>query len=202
MDIGEPELTEDHAYPAYPDNEYGWEKLYSERALAAYGRRSGMTVRIARLQNCYGPEGTWTGGREKAPAALCRKIAECENGGTIEVWGNGTAVRSYIYVDDMVDGILHLMRSDLEGPVNIGNPEYATVRKLVDTIADTAGKTIQCKHVDGPVGVHSRNFSNGRIHSTGWRARFSLREGVARTYPWIEEQVIARRREMMSADSS
>lgn len=186
---GEPELTEDEAYPAQPDNEYGWEKLYSERVARAYGRRHGMVVRIARFQNCYGPEGTWTGGREKAPAAICRKVAEADDGSTIEVWGDGTAIRSYTYVDDMVDGIRKLVASDLEGSVNIGSPEYVSVKQLVDTVAEVAGKRITDRYVAGPVGVQSRNFSNARICSTGWRARFSLREGIARTYPWIEAQV-------------
>jgi nucleoside-diphosphate-sugar epimerase len=193
MDAHAPELAEDGAYPASPDNEYGWEKLYSERTAAAYGRRHGMTVRIARLQNCFGPEGTWTGGREKAPAALCRKVAEAEDGGTIDVWGDGTAIRSYTYVDDMVDGIWRLMQSDLEGPVNIGSPEYVSVAELVETIAEVARRTIRCRWVDGPVGVRARNFANGRIYTTGWRARFSLRDGIARTYPWIEKQVASQR---------
>jgi nucleoside-diphosphate-sugar epimerase len=186
---GEPELHEDNAYPALPDNEYGWEKLYAERVAMAYGRRYGTDVRIARFQNCYGPEGTWRGGREKAPAAICRKVAEADDGGTIEVWGDGTAVRSYTYIDDMVDGIIALTRSDLEGPVNIGNPEYVTVNELVRTVAEVAGKQIHVRHVDGPVGVHSRNFSNCRIESLGWRARFPLRAGIERTYPWVAEQV-------------
>ena len=148
-----------------------------------------MTVRIARFQNCYGPEGTWTGGREKAPAAICRKVAETPDGGTIPVWGDGTAVRSYTYVDDMVDGIYRLMYSDLEGAANIGNPEYVTVKELVDTVAAVSGKRINVEWVKGPVGVQSRNFSNERIYSTGWRARFPLMEGIRRTYPWIEAQV-------------
>ena len=148
-----------------------------------------MAIRIARFQNCYGPEGTWTGGREKAPAAICRKVAEAEDGGTIEVWGDGTAVRSYTYVDDMIEGIFLLMHSGLEGPVNIGCPEYVSVEELVNTVAEVAGKRIRIEYVDGPVGVQSRNFSNGRIHTTGWRAQVFLREGVARTYPWIADQV-------------
>jgi nucleoside-diphosphate-sugar epimerase len=193
MDEGDPELAESGAYPANPHNEYGWEKLYAERTARAYGRRWGMPVRVARFQNCYGPEGTWTGGREKAPAALCRKVAETEDGGTIDVWGDGTAIRSYTYVDDMIDGIRRLMRSDLEGPVNLGSPEYVTVAELVETIADVAGKTIRCRWVDGPVGVQARNFSNARIYTTGWRPQFSLRDGIARTYPWIEKQVVAQR---------
>ena len=188
---GEPEMSEDEAIPANPDNEYGWEKLYAERMAMAYERNRGMQVRIARFQNCYGPEGTWTGGREKAPAALCRKVAEAEDGGTIEVWGDGTAIRSYTYVDDMVEGIFMLTQSDLHGPVNIGCPEYVNVDELAHTIAEVAGKDVQIQHVEGPVGVHSRNFSNERIYSTGWQARHFLRDGIGRTYPWIEEQVKA-----------
>jgi GDP-D-mannose 3',5'-epimerase len=189
MQPDEPEMTEDEAIPADPDNEYGWEKLYAERIAMAYARRFKMHVRIARFQNCYGPEGTWTGGREKAPAAICRKVAEVEDGGTIEVWGDGTAVRSYTYVDDMVEGIFMLMQSDLEGPVNIGCPQYVTVDDLVGTVAEVAGKTIHIRHIDGPVGVQSRNFSNERIYSLGWEPKSFLREGIARTYPWVEAQV-------------
>jgi GDP-D-mannose 3',5'-epimerase len=190
MAPGEPEMTEAEAIPANPDNEYGWEKLYAERMAMAYERNRGMAVRIARFQNCYGPEGTWTGGREKAPAALCRKVAEAEDGGSIEVWGDGSAIRSYTYVDDMVEGIYMLMHSDLIGPVNIGCPEYVTVDELASTISEVAGKEIHVKHVPGPVGVQSRNFSNERIYSIGWQARYFLRDGIARTYPWIEQQVI------------
>ena len=193
MQPGEPELTEEQAYPALPDNEYGWEKLYAERMALAYGRRFGMQIRIARFQNCYGPEGAWTGGREKAPAAICRKVAEAQDGGTVELWGNGRAIRSYTYVDDMVDGIYRLTHSDLTVPTNIGSPEYVTVDELFRTIADISRKQVRAVHVEGPVGVLSRNFSNERIYSTGWRARFSLREGIERTYPWVEAQVRAQR---------
>jgi nucleoside-diphosphate-sugar epimerase len=189
MQPGEPEMTEAEAVPANPDNEYGWEKLYSERMAQAYERNQGMTVRIARFQNCYGPYGTWTGGREKAPAAICRKVAEAEDGGTIEVWGDGTAVRSYTFVADMVDGIYRLMHSDLQGAVNIGCPQYVTVDELVQTVAEVAGKKINIKHIAGPVGVQSRNFSNERIYSLGWEARHFLKDGIAQTYSWIEEQV-------------
>ncbi len=191
MEPGAPEMKEEEAIPANPNNEYGWEKLYSERVSQAYGRRYGMKVRIARFQNCYGPEGTWTGGREKAPAAICRKVAEADDGGTIEVWGDGSAVRSYTYVSDMVNGVYLLMQSGLEGPVNIGSPEYVTVDELVATVIAVSGKRIAVKHVDGPVGVRSRNFSNDRIYSLGWRARVSLKEGIERTYAWIQEQVRA-----------
>ena len=186
---GEPEMTEAEAIPANPDNEYGWGKLYAERIAQAYERNRGMKVRIARFQNCYGPEGTWTGGREKAPAALCRKVAEIEDGGTIEIWGDGTAIRSYTYVDDMIDGIFLLMHSDLQGAVNIGSPQYVSVDELAETIADVSGKRITFKHVEGPVGVQSRNFSNGRIYSIGWKSRYDLKDGISLTYPWVEHQV-------------
>jgi nucleoside-diphosphate-sugar epimerase len=182
-------MTEDQAIPAHPDNEYGWEKLYSERMAMTFARHHGMKVRIARFQNCYGPEGTWTGGREKAPAAICRKIAEVDDRGTIEVWGDGTAVRSYTYVDDMVDGIFMLMHSDIDGPTNIGCPEYVSVNELVETASKVAGKTVKVKHIDGPVGVQSRNFSNSKIYSIGWRAKTYLEDGLRKTYPWIEAQV-------------
>src|SRR5436189_5184623 len=139
----------------------------------AFGRKYGITVRIARFQNCYGPEGTWTGGREKAPAAICRKVAEAMDGGTIEVWGDGSAIRSYTYVDDMVDGIYRLTESSLEGPANIGSPEYVSVAQLVKTVGDVAGKMIRVKYVKGQVGVHCRNCSNERIYSTAWQSRYS-----------------------------
>jgi nucleoside-diphosphate-sugar epimerase len=189
MKPGEPEMKEEEAVPANPDNEYGWEKLYSERMAMAYSRNRGIKVRIARFQNTYGPEGTWQGGREKAPAAICRKIAEVDDGGVVEVWGDGTAIRSYTYVDDLVNGIFLLMNSDLEGPVNIGCPQYVTVDELVDTVAKVAGKKIYIKHIPGPVGVQSRNFSNEKIYSLGWKAKYSLEDGIQVTYPWIAEQV-------------
>jgi nucleoside-diphosphate-sugar epimerase len=191
MDYGEPEMSEEDAIPAHPDNEYGWEKLYSERVAMAYERRFGMQVRIARFQNCYGAEGTWRGGREKAPAAICRKVAEVDDGGTIEVWGDGSAIRSYTHVNDMVEGIFTIMRSDLHGPVNIGCPQYVSVDELTATVAEVAGKRIHVKHVEGPVGVRSRNFSNAKIYSIGWRARVFLKEGIELTYPWVEAQVKA-----------
>jgi GDP-D-mannose 3',5'-epimerase len=193
MQPGEDEMTEDEAVPAHPDNEYGWEKLYAERMAMAYARNRGMQVRIARFQNCYGPEGTWQGGREKAPAAICRKVAEVPDGGTIEVWGDGTAIRSYTYVNDMVNGIYLLMQSGLEVPANIGCPQYVSVDELVAVVANVACKTIKIKHVKGPVGVQSRNFSNQRIFSLGWTPKFYLEDGIAQTYPWIETQAKAAR---------
>ena len=178
MQPGEAEMTEDEAIPAHPDNEYGWEKLYAERMAMAYARNRGIQVRIARFQNCYGPEGTWAGGREKAPAAICRKVAEAEDGGTVEVWGDGTAIRSYTYVDDMVDGIYLLMQSDLAVPANIGCPQYVTVDELVEVVAQVAGKKIHIKHIAGPVGVQSRNFSNERIYSLGWKPKIFLKTAL------------------------
>src|SRR5690606_37253182 len=133
----------------------------------------------------------WRGGREKAPAAICRKVAEVEDGGTIEVWGDGSAIRSYTYVDDMVDGIFQLMHSALQGAVNIGSPQYVSVNELVATVAEGAGKQINVTHIAGPVGVHARNFSNARIYSLGWQAQFDLNAGIERTYPWIEQHVKA-----------
>lgn len=190
---GEPEMTEEGAYPAMPDNEYGWEKLYAERIAMACGRRFGKAVRIARFQNCYGPEGTWQGGREKAPAAICRKVAQARDGGEIEVWGDGAAIRSYTYIDDMIEGIYRLTQSDLEGPVNIGNPEYVSVDELVRTVAAVADKKVTIRHVEGPVGVHSRNFSNARIESLGWRAQWPLHRGIKETYPWVAAQCAAQK---------
>jgi GDP-D-mannose 3',5'-epimerase len=190
----EPELSENEAYPALPHNEYGWEKLYAERTAMAYGRRYGMVVRLARFQNCFGPEGTWRGGREKAPAAMCRKVAETPDGGTIEIWGDGAAMRAYTYVDDMVDGIVALMKSDLENGVNIGRREYVSVDQLASLVAGIAGKRIGFRHVEGPVGVRARNFVCERISEIGWTSKVSLREGLSRTYPWIASQVEAARR--------
>ena len=188
MQLGEGELSERDAYPAMPDNEYGWEKLYAERAVASYAREGHFQARIARFQNCYGPEGTWTGGREKAPAALCRKVAESSDG-TIEVWGDGSAVRSFIYVDDLVTAVLRLMRSDIDEPTNIGTREYVSIKKLVELVASAADKSITPVWVPGPVGVQNRNFSNDKIETTGFQPTVSLSEGISRTYPWIERQV-------------
>ena len=189
MKPGEPEMPEEGAYPALPDNEYGWEKLYAERMAMAYGRKFGMDVKIARFQNCYGPEGTWTGGREKAPAAITRKIAEAQQGGTIEVWGDGSAIRSYIYVDDLIDGIYRLVHSDLSEPANIGSPQYVSVDELVEIVDRISGKNINIEHVPGPVGVQSRNFSNKKIYSLGWWPKYSLEHGMEITYNWVKGQV-------------
>ena len=189
MKHGEPELREEDCYPAFPDNEYGWEKIYAERVAQAYGRKSGMRVRIARFQNCYGRESAWRGGREKAPAALCRKVAEAPDGGTVKIWGDGSAVRAYIYVSDLVAAVYALMNSDLEGPVNIGTPEYVSVNELFEKVLAASGKLLRKEHTEGPIGVESRNFSHERIFSLGWRPQVSLDEGIQLTYSWIADQV-------------
>ena len=181
--------TEIHAYPANPDNEYGWEKLYAERLALCYARHTDMEVRIGRFQNTYGPYGTWCGGREKAPAALCRKIAEAEDGGEIEVWGDGRAVRCYTYIDDLIDGIRSVMNSDYGEPVIIGSDVSISVDDLALRIAAIAGKRITIKHIDGPVGVAARKFDKATLKSLGWKSRCSLDEGLAKTYAWVEEQV-------------
>lgn len=189
MKPGDPQMTEDQVIPANPDNEYGWEKLYAERMAQAYARHNPIEVRVARFQNCYGPYGTWRGGREKAPAAICRKVAMAEPGGVVEVWGDGKAVRGFTYVDDLVDGIYRLTLSDLRASANIGTEEYVTVNDLVQTVIEVSGKDVRIAHVDGPVGVLARNFSKARMNSLGWKAQVTLREGIERTYPWIAEQV-------------
>ena len=190
MNPGEKILNEEDAIPANPDNEYGWEKLYSERLYQAFGRKYNTKVRIARFQNCYGPEGTWRGGREKAPAALSRKIAEIEgNSGEIEVWGDGKARRQFVYVKDMVDAIYKLMHSDIESSVNIGPSDDISVNGLVDVISKISRKEIRINHIEGPVGVQSRNFSNEKILSLGWEPKYSLRQGMEETYDWLEKKV-------------
>ena len=189
MAPGENTLSEEEVIPANPDNEYGWEKLYSERLYQAFGRKYGTKVRVARFQNCYGPEGTWEGGREKAPAAISRKIAEASNPGEIEIWGDGKARRPFVYIKDMVDAIYKLMHSDVESSVNIGPSDDISVNGLVNVISKISRKEIRINHIDGPVGVQSRNFSNEKIISTGWEPKYSLKQGMEETYDWVKEQV-------------
>lgn len=192
MDPDNPKCSEDSAYPAAPDSEYGWEKLFSERLYLAYNRNYGLEVRVARFHNIFGPQGTWTGGKEKAPAALCRKVAESDNGDEIEIWGDGLQTRSFLYIDECVEGIRRLMDSDFTGPVNIGSEEMVTINQLVDIIAEAAGKTINKKHITGPTGVRGRNSDNELIHEKlGWKPTEPLKVGIARTYQWISEQVKA-----------
>jgi nucleoside-diphosphate-sugar epimerase len=191
LDPQNPKCTEESAYPAAPDTEYGWEKLFSERLYLSYAHDYGMDVRIARLHNVFGPKGTWCGGREKAPAAICRKIAEAEDGATIDVWGKGDQTRSFIYVDECVEGIRRIMNADRGIPVfNLGSEEMISINDLVQLIARIAGKQIVIRNVPGPEGVRGRNSDNALIWETlRWRPSQSLEAGLRLLYPWIEEEV-------------
>ena len=190
LDPDNPKTAEDSAYPAQPDSEYGWEKLFSERVYLAFHRNYGTEVRIARYHNVFGPEGTWTDGREKAPAALCRKVAVSPDGGEIEIWGDGKQTRSFLYVDECLEGSLRLMRSDWTGPVNIGSEEMVTINQLAGMIMKIAGKKQSIDHINGPLGVRGRNSDNLRIgEKLGWVPSQPLYEGLQKTYPWIEKQV-------------
>ena len=191
LDPDNPDCREDSAYPANPDSEYGWEKLFSERLYLAYNRNHSIPVRIARYHNIFGPEGTWNGGREKAPAAICRKVAYLpEQGGTIEVWGDGLQTRSFLFIDECIEATRRLMDSDFIGPVNIGSEEMVTINQLVDTAARVAGKTVEKNHIDGPLGVRGRNSNNDLIREKlNWDYVMSLEEGIFKTYTWIKEQI-------------
>ena len=185
-----PNCAEDSAYPAAPDSEYGWEKLFSERLYMAYSRNYGVQVRIARFHNIFGPEGTWDGGKEKAPAALCRKVAETDDGGQIEIWGDGHQTRSFLYIDECIEGVRRLVESDFTGPVNIGSEEMVSINQLAEMTAAIAGKKLSVKHVPGPLGVRGRNSDNRLIaQKLGWKPTRPLREGLEKTYTWISEQV-------------
>ena len=191
LDPNTPDCREETAYPANPDSEYGWEKLFSERLYLSYSRNYGIPVRIARYHNIFGPEGTWNGGREKAPAAICRKVAELpKEGGTIEVWGDGLQTRSFLYVTECVEATFRLMQSNFQGPVNIGSEEMVTINQLVDTAAKVAGKKVDKNHVDGPLGVRGRNSNNDLIRKElGWDYNQTLEEGIKMTYDWINNQL-------------
>jgi GDP-D-mannose 3', 5'-epimerase len=189
-DPDEPDCSEGSAYPAAPDSEYGWEKLFSERLYAAYQRNYGMEIRVARFHNIFGPEGTWCGGREKAPAAICRKVAETPNGGEIEIWGDGKQTRSFLYIDECVEGVRRRMDSDFTGPVNIGSEEMVTINQLAQMAMEIAGKQLRIKHIDGFLGVRGRNSDNRLIdQKLGWAPCSPLRKGLEITYRWVAEQV-------------
>ncbi len=189
-----PKCAEDTAYPAAPDSEYGWEKLFSERLYLAYNRNYGLNVRVARFHNIFGPEGSWTGGREKAPAAICRKVAEADDGGEIQVWGDGKQTRSFLYIDECVEAMRRLMQSEFVGPVNIGSEEMITINDLARMAMDIAGKRLMIKNVPGPTGVRGRNSDNRLINERlGWAPSAKLREGMRETYSWINKQVAALR---------
>jgi|SRR5579862_1688810 nucleoside-diphosphate-sugar epimerase len=189
-DPDNPNCAEDSAYPAAPDSEYGWEKLFSERLFLAYNRNHGMQARVARFHNIFGPEGTWDGGKEKAPAAICRKVAKAASGDAIEVWGDGQQTRSFLYVDECLEGSTRLLRSEFEGPVNIGSEEMVSINQLVGLVADIAGKRIEINNIPGPLGVRGRNSDNRLIQERlGWAPKEPLVKGLEVTYGWIEGQV-------------
>jgi nucleoside-diphosphate-sugar epimerase len=189
-DPDNPNCAEDSAYPAQPDSEYGWEKLFSERLYLAFQRNHGMEVRIARYHNIFGPEGPWCGGREKAPAALSRKVAEAIPGGEIQIWGDGQQTRSFLYIDECLEGTLRLTRSDFAGPVNIGSQEMVTINQLAEMIMGIAGKKLTKNHIPGPQGVRGRNSDNRLIYEKlGWKPTQPLEVGMRTTYKWIEGQV-------------
>lgn len=190
LDPNNPNCSEDSAYPANPDSEYGWEKLFSERLYFSYNRNYKIPVRVARFHNIFGPEGTWRGGKEKAPAAICRKVAEVEDGGVIEVWGDGEQTRSFLYIDECIEAVRRLVDSDFEGPVNIGSEEMVTINKLVEIAGSAAGKTVRINHIDGPLGVRGRNSDNSLIREKlNWDYSMPLSEGIAQTYNWICSQL-------------
>ena len=187
-----PNCEEESAYPAQPDSEYGWEKLFSERLYLAFGRNYGFNVRVARYHNIFGPEGSWKDGREKAPAALCRKVAMASDGSEIEVWGDGKQTRSFMYVDECIEGTIRLTRSDWTGPVNIGSDEMVSINQLAEMIIGISGKKISLKHIDGPLGVRGRNSDNRLIEKKlGWRPSEPLIDGIRTTYEWVNKQVLA-----------
>lgn len=190
MDPENPKCSEDSAYPAAPDSEYGWEKLFSERLYFAYHRNYNLQVRVARFHNIYGPEGTYKGGKEKAPAALSRKVAEAVNGGVIEVWGDGKQTRSFLYIDDCIDAVRALMESDFVGPVNIGSEEMVSINELASMIIQLASKKITIRNIPGPEGVRGRNSDNALIsEKLGWQPKYSLYQGLEKTYAWIKDQI-------------
>jgi nucleoside-diphosphate-sugar epimerase len=191
-DADNPNCEESSAYPAAPDSEYGWEKLFGERLYLSYARNHGIEARVARYHNIFGPEGTWTGGREKAPAAMCRKIAMAADGGAIEIWGDGQQTRSFLYIAECLEGTLRLMRSEFSGPVNIGSEEMVTIDGLADTVMGVAGKRVEKRHIPGPLGVRGRNSDNRLIREKlGWAPSQPLAAGIENTYRWIERQVRA-----------
>jgi nucleoside-diphosphate-sugar epimerase len=190
-DPDNPNCAEDSAYPANPDSEYGWEKLFSERLYLAYNRNYGMNCRIARFHNIFGPEGTWIGGREKAPAAICRKVASAQNNGTIEIWGDGKQTRSFLYIDDCLEGVVRLMRSSFAGPVNIGSEEMVTINQLAEMVIAISKKRLSITHVPGPMGVRGRRSDNRLIKAKlAWEPTEQLMRGLERTYAWIQKQVV------------
>lgn len=191
-DPDSPDCSEHSAYPADPDSEYGWEKLFSERLYQAFGRNFGLNVRIARFHNVYGPEGAWTGGREKAPAAICRKVAQSESGDFVEIWGDGRQTRSFLYIDDCLNGVRALMNSSSTEPLNIGSEEMISIGDFTKMVIEISGKNLQIKYIDGPQGVRGRNSDNRLVtRTTGWKPHYTLQRGIFQTYHWVASQVSA-----------
>ena len=191
MDPNNPMCSEDSAYPADPDSEYGWEKLFSERLYLTYARNYNLNCKVARYHNIFGPNGTWDGGREKAPAALCRKIARADDGGSIEMWGDGMQTRSFLYIDECIEATVRLLRSNWSGPVNIGSEEMVTINQLAEMIMVIAKKKVKINHISGPLGVRGRNSDNRLIHEKlSWKPSMPLNEGLTKTYEWISQQVM------------
>lgn len=192
LDPDNPKCSEDSVYPAAPDSEYGWEKLFSERLYFSYQRNHGLDVTVARFHNIFGPQGTWTGGKEKAPAAICRKVAEARDGSAIEIWGDGLQTRSFLYIDECVEAVRRLMESDFSGPVNVGSEEMVTINHLAELVIQLSGKQLSLKHVEGPLGVRGRNSDNELIEKElGWKPGQPLLQGLKTTYDWIVEEVAA-----------
>jgi nucleoside-diphosphate-sugar epimerase len=190
MDPNNPKCSEDSAYPAAPDSEYGWEKLFSERLYLSYQRNYGIEVRIARFHNIFGPQGTWSGGKEKAPAAMCRKAVEAKEGSHIEVWGDGKQTRSFLYIDECIEAVLRLMNSNFTGPVNIGSEEMISINDFAKMAMDISGKKLHIKNIEGPTGVRGRNSDNKLLfEKLNWQPSLSLKEGMEKTYKWIESQI-------------
>ena len=185
-----PGLKESDAYPANPDSEYGWEKLFSERLYLTYNKNFNLNTRIARFHNIYGPEGTWEGGKEKVPAAICRKVAIAKDGAEIEVWGDGKQTRSFLFIDDCIEATRRLMKSDYTSPINIGSEEMVSINELVSIVSNSAKKQVSIKHIDGPLGVRGRNSNNEIIRNVlGWDYEYTLQKGIDKTYDWIESQI-------------
>lgn len=196
LDPNNPNLEESSAYPAAPDSEYGWEKIFGERMYQAFQRNYGLEVHIARFHNIFGPEGSWNNGKEKSPAAICRKVAQAKNGGTIEMWGDGKQTRSYLYIDECLEGVRRLMNSKFSGPVNIGSEEIVSINRLAEMVMEIAGKSLKIKHVKGPLGVRGRSSDNRLIRKKlGWEPTSKLHDGLAKTYAWIDQQVKEKRKD-------
>jgi nucleoside-diphosphate-sugar epimerase len=191
IDPNNPKCSEDSAYPAAPDSEYGWEKLFSERLYLAYNRNLGIDVKVARFHNIFGPQGTWMGGKEKAPAAMCRKVAEAKDGDSMEVWGDGLQTRSFLYIDECLEGVRRLMQSNFTGPVNIGSDEMISINNFAQMAIQISGKDLTIKNIEGPLGVRGRNSDNDLIYDRlGWRPSLKLIDGMSKTYNWISQQVV------------